>query len=347
MRLLCWNCQGLGNPWTGRSLRKLVKEQAPNVCFLMETRLDKEGFDNLYGDLQFQNKIIVKQPNAGGGLALLWKKEVVMDLINYSPNHILMKVTEEDGFVWFFIGFYGWLEAQFKEESWQLLEHLRGFVNAAWLCAGDFNAILNSAEKLSLRPPNSTEIDAFRNVLDSCSLEDLGYGGYTYMWSNKRPGDANTKLRLDRAVATMEWRTKFSITTVSHLPPHASDHLPILVHVKSVQRFQHKFKKGFKFEEAWLMWEDCGEVVKDAWDMVGGGELGLASIKEKIKFCGEKLQAWGSSKSELNEVAIKTLQNRLEVLSSAKVVTEESKVEYLSFNKQLDDLLLKQEIYWA
>ena len=119
------------------------------------------------------------------------------------------------------------------------------------------------------------------------------------------------------------------------------------MHVKSVHRFQQKFKKGFKFEEAWLLWEDCGEVVKDAWDMVGGGEPGLASIKEKIKFCGEELQAWGSSKSEPNDVAIKTLQNRLELLNSAEVVTEESKAEYLNVSKQLDDLLLKQEIYWA
>ena len=84
-----------------------MREQAPNMCFLTKTRLDKEGFNNLYGDLPFQNKIIVKQPNVGGGLVLLWKKEVVMDLINYLPNHILMKVIEENGFVWFFIGFYG------------------------------------------------------------------------------------------------------------------------------------------------------------------------------------------------------------------------------------------------
>ena len=45
------------------------------------------------------------------------------------------------------------------------------------------------------------------------------------------------------------------------------------------------------------------------WWEGGGGEPGLASIKEKIKFCGEELQAWGSSKSEPNDVAIKTLQN--------------------------------------
>ena len=71
MRLISWNCQGLGNPWTSRSLRKIVREQAPTVCFLMETRLEKDGFENLYSNFPFQNKIIIKHPNAKGGLAFL------------------------------------------------------------------------------------------------------------------------------------------------------------------------------------------------------------------------------------------------------------------------------------
>lgn len=49
------------------------EETSSMVCFLMETRLDKEGFHKVYNDLPFQNRIIVKQPNSGGGLALLWK----------------------------------------------------------------------------------------------------------------------------------------------------------------------------------------------------------------------------------------------------------------------------------
>ena len=114
MRLLSWNCQGLGNPWTGRSLRKIVREQVPTVCFLMETRLNKDGFDNLYENLPFQNKIIVKHPDSGGGLAFLWKNEIRLEVINFTVKHVLAKVTEEDGFVWFLTGFYGWLEAQQK-----------------------------------------------------------------------------------------------------------------------------------------------------------------------------------------------------------------------------------------
>ena len=141
MRLLSWNYQRVGNPWTGCSLHKIVREQAPTVCFLMETHLDKEGFEKLYGELPFPNKIIVKHPNSGGGLALIWKNEVQLQLVNYTANHILVKVREDDGFEWWLIGFYGWPKACQWYKSWELLNHIRSFVEGPWLCIGDFNAI--------------------------------------------------------------------------------------------------------------------------------------------------------------------------------------------------------------
>ena len=79
------------------------------VCFLMETRLDKKGFDKLYGDLPYRNRIIVKQRDIGGGLAMLWKTDVKVKLVNFIANHILVKVNEDDGFMWFLLGFMGGL----------------------------------------------------------------------------------------------------------------------------------------------------------------------------------------------------------------------------------------------
>ena len=69
------------------------------MCFLMETCLDKEGFDKLYSNLQHQNKVIVKHSDSGGGLALLWKNDINMEVVNYIANHVLARITEEDGFV--------------------------------------------------------------------------------------------------------------------------------------------------------------------------------------------------------------------------------------------------------
>ena len=209
IRLLNWNCPGLRNPWIGRSLRKIVREQVPTVCFLMETRLDKEGFEKLYSSLLFQNKIIVKQLDSGGGLALLWKNNVNLEVINFTVNHVLAKVTEEDGFVWYLTCFYGWLKAQQKEKSWRLLKHLQTFVVGPWLVIGDFNVYLHASEKKSRRLPQNSQIEAFREALESCHLQDLAFKGYLYTWSNKRPGEANTKIRLDRGVANKEWIEKF------------------------------------------------------------------------------------------------------------------------------------------
>ena len=75
-----------------------MREKDPTVCFLMETRLDKDGFENLYSKLPFQNKVIVKHPNVGGGLVFLWKNTINLEIINYTANHVLALETKKDGF---------------------------------------------------------------------------------------------------------------------------------------------------------------------------------------------------------------------------------------------------------
>ena len=155
MRLLSWNYQRVGNSWTVGSLHKLVRDQAPIACFLMETRLDREGFDNHCRELPFLNKFVVKKPNGGDGLA------------------------------WMLTCFYGWPEASQKHKSWVLLNHLYSFVDGPWCCIGDFNAILHSSEKQSRFPPPFKQMDEFHSLLDGHSLADLGFVGYPYTWNNK------------------------------------------------------------------------------------------------------------------------------------------------------------------
>ena len=240
--------------------------------------------------------------------------------------------------------FYGWPDAQQKFKSWKLLAYLKNFVDGPWLCVGDFNAILNTSEKLSIRQPQSSQINEFREALDFCQLEDLGYRGYPFTWTNKRPRDANTKMRLDRAVASKGWREKFHMSIVVHLPPYASDHLPIIVQVQTFSHKQRRFNWCFKFEENWLLWDDCEEVIQGAWNMAECRETGLAAIKKKISACGVDLKAWGATKAEPKVEAIKQLQNRLDSLNKVDY-TDASQAEYLEVSKRLDDLLLKWGIY--
>lgn len=38
MKLISWNCQGLGNPLIVRALRAMVAQEKPDALFLMETK---------------------------------------------------------------------------------------------------------------------------------------------------------------------------------------------------------------------------------------------------------------------------------------------------------------------
>ena len=159
--------------------------------------------------------------------------------------------------------------------------------------------------------------------------------------------DANTKLRLDRAVATKGWIEKFQVmSNVVHLLPHASNHLPIAIQVQKLRQKHRRVERGFKFEECWLLWDDCETRVQQAWSLAGSGASVLADVHAKIRACGDELKAWGDTRTLPEEEEIKSLQNRLDRINR-DVTTDESKVEYLAISKQLDDLLLKQEIYWA
>ena len=79
---------------------------------------------------------------------------------------------------------------------------------------------------------------------------------------------------------------------------------------------------------------------------VSEGSSPLAAAHGKIACCGEELRAWGSIRTHPDIEAIKKLQKHVEWLNTSDF-TEECKAELLTASRQLDDLLLKQEIYWA
>ena len=269
-----------------------------------------------------------------------------LEVVNYIEHHILAKVVEEDGFKWYLTGFYGWPEASQKLISWALLSHLSTLVEGPWCCIGDFNAILLSSEKQSKHPQPYKEMEEFGLGLDSCRLADMGFRGCPFTWNNKRPGEANTKERLDRVVANLGWRERFPTSTITHLFSYASDHSPLLLHTMIDHGLRGKGVNGFKFNEAWLLWDDCERMVADSW-VVGQKRVGsaMSNIKDKIESCGSDLHAWGSSKTRPDVDEIKILQTLMENINKCEPF-EESRVEFLEASKSLNALLLKKKIFW-
>ena len=62
--------------------------------------------------------------------------------------------------------------------------------------------------------------------------------------------------------------------------------------------------------------------------------------------CGAELLSWGLARIDSDVEAIKETQKRLNRLNEEEV-SETSKAEYLELSKKMDELLQKQENYWA
>ena len=149
MIALGWNCRGLGNLWSVRVLGELVQWWNSKIVFLSETKIRKKAMENLMEKINFVNGLIVPRRGRGGGLALLGKREIDLEIMGYSRSFIDAIITKQDsGFKWRITGFYGNPETYRRKESWEELKVLYRKFNLLWLCYCDFNEILSGKEKL-------------------------------------------------------------------------------------------------------------------------------------------------------------------------------------------------------
>ena len=98
--------------------------------------------------LGLANALIVPCVCWKGGLALLWAREVDLEIKSYSQNHVDAVINDMDkSFKWRLTGFYGHLETHRRYESWHLLAFLNNQLQLPWLCLREFNEILSNTEK--------------------------------------------------------------------------------------------------------------------------------------------------------------------------------------------------------
>lgn len=60
MRVLVWNCRGVGSPLTIPQLKELSKLHSPGVVFLAETKNKKVVLDKVSRQLGFENLCTVE-----------------------------------------------------------------------------------------------------------------------------------------------------------------------------------------------------------------------------------------------------------------------------------------------
>ena len=86
------------------------------------------------------------------------------------------------------------------------LEAIRDSCSGPWAVCGDFNLILNEADKNNARI-NRANLSRFRRTVEDLELQDLHLHGRCFTWSNERENP--TLVRLERVLVSIEWDVLF------------------------------------------------------------------------------------------------------------------------------------------
>ena len=123
-------------------------------CLPIGDKTKEESYGKRKGESNFANGLIVPSSGRSGGIALLWKRDISVEVQGYLDNDIDAIVADpSSGFKRRIIGFYGHLETHRGKESWNLLRTLNKRYKLPWMCFGDFNEIVSMEEKRGVMRP--------------------------------------------------------------------------------------------------------------------------------------------------------------------------------------------------
>ncbi|KAL0359841.1 UNVERIFIED_CONTAM: hypothetical protein Sangu_0833500 [Sesamum angustifolium] len=156
---------GVGGLGTIQTLGRLIRENNPSLVFLAEIKCFVRRIEFLKHQLDL-NGITIPALGKSGDLAVFWVKSLNIQLQNYSRNHIDISVELAVGQpVWRFTGIYREPDTSSRVLTWALLSRLHEQSCRPWLCAGDFNEILDNSEKRGYLPRPNWQMRNFRNAL--------------------------------------------------------------------------------------------------------------------------------------------------------------------------------------
>lgn len=124
MNCIFWNCQGIGSTLTVEGIGELIRSYRPGVLFLLETRGTTSSIERLKRRFNMFD-IAVDRVGLSGSLALLWRKDLRVELLGYSKSHIDALIHLQDGTQTIRLtGVYVAPLAHMRTESWNLLRTL-------------------------------------------------------------------------------------------------------------------------------------------------------------------------------------------------------------------------------
>ncbi|GLT85698.1 hypothetical protein SLE2022_038790 [Rubroshorea leprosula] len=336
MKLLSWNCQGLGQALTRRALNDIIFKHRPCLVFLMETKQKTNYLERLKRKFRYSNSIYVEPHGYSGGLALWWTDEVHISIFYSDKNMLDGCCSDADYSVsWHFSFVYGEPNVQLRQPMWSRMLNLRRPPSIPWLIMGDLNLVGECSDKKGKRPPLAIDRRIYEELICVGSLREIAFRGSKYTWVR-----GNIRERLDRALINDGWGQLFPNAQLFHCARIGSDHCPLVLCLKAIPAI---IKKQFRYELKWQLQNGYDGAVIQGWSTNRVGSP-LFKMAAKISQCRQSLKEWSKSSGSSHQ-QLAQLQQELEALQQEELTEPNISRQQLLIDR-IHTHWIQEEAYW-
>ncbi|KAG7599644.1 hypothetical protein ISN44_As06g038180 [Arabidopsis suecica] len=174
--------------------------------------------------------------------------------------------------------------------------------------------------------------------LSQAGLHEIRTYGGKYTWLGNR-ASGTIKSKLDRALATTDWKEQYPKEIVQLLDWCGSDHRPLLLQTDNKKG---KGKRLFRYDNRWRHNAEVHQVIQNTWQK-SCHHLSPQDFNEALKRCRNGLSQWKSDHNNNSQKKIQQLQMVLQRLYNS------SYLDYNSISEvklQLQHEYQMEEEYW-
>lgn len=263
MKLITWNCKGLGNSGVRRSIKDLCRMNQPDVLCLLETRSNSAFALSLPSVLPFSKNHRVPSEGFAGDLWVFWQEKNVSLSVLEDDRQFIHMLVETPGKRDWVITF---ADVRPNQEDkllfWEKMEEFSQRVTLPWALSGDLNDYSSHNEKIGGSISDS-RCNTFRSWYENCGLYDIGAAGPKFTWWGPMINNRRIRIRLDRVLVNTEWQELFAEGAVLVLPRTESDHHPI--QLSTFRRSVMVGQKPFRFQAAWNLHHEFKPLFQSVW----------------------------------------------------------------------------------
>jgi exonuclease III len=233
MKIVSWNCRGLGNPTKIEVVKDLMKVEPADILMLQETKIEGEALLEINKHKWQKNTgKAISARGTSGGIKTLWKAEQFSLVNSYNTQHwsfTELKHTASKLTIALFNLYVPTLHNE-KKDCWKTLnEFLEQNSPSNIIIVGDLNLVMNGKEKRGGRPSKDQMIFVVEDIIQQWDLMDFKPSKGLYTWTNNRMGEEHISARLDRFLVQSTLLLERKLISTAILPKLTSDHKPILL----------------------------------------------------------------------------------------------------------------------